>query len=84
MKLPDSLVLVTSSGRIYLRSTAAWRILWRLGGGWKLLGGLLWIVPWPLRDLGYVTIAAIRKSIFRTPDTACPVVPVNVRTRFDP
>jgi predicted DCC family thiol-disulfide oxidoreductase YuxK len=65
----STMVLRTETDRLYLRSAAAVRILWRLGGGWRLLGALLWLVPLPLRDVGYRLFAASRYRLFGRHDT---------------
>jgi len=70
-----SLVL-WDEGRMYRRSSAIVRILWRLGLFWRILGGLLWVVPAPLRNAGYRLVAALRyhmfgkKSVCRLPTPA--------------
>ena len=48
-----TVVLVTPDG-VFRRSSAIVRILWYLGRAWRLLGSLLWLVPRPLRNLGYL------------------------------
>ncbi|MBX3443959.1 MAG: DUF393 domain-containing protein [Planctomyces sp.] len=58
-----SVVLKTSRGT-YRRSSAAVRILTELGGVWRVLGGLLWLVPKPLRDVGYEAVARNRYRLF--------------------
>lgn len=82
--IPDSLVLHTHDGAVLLRSSGAIHILKRLGGGWRLLGALLWLVPSPLRDFGYDRFAAIRHRVARRPDGTCPLLPPELRARFDP
>jgi predicted DCC family thiol-disulfide oxidoreductase YuxK len=64
----DTLVLV-SEGRLYTRTAAVSRILMLLGGCWKLAGILLWLVPSPLRDLGYRLVAKVRYRLFGKRDT---------------
>ncbi|MCA9010602.1 MAG: DUF393 domain-containing protein [Planctomycetaceae bacterium] len=59
----DTLVFL-HGGKIYTRSAAVTRILLTLGGPWGVLGGLLWIVPWPIRDLGYRTVSRWRYRLF--------------------
>ena len=59
----NSMVLVTDEGT-FRRSAAAVRILWRLGTCWKLCGWLLWLVPGPLRDVGYRWVATLRYRLF--------------------
>lgn len=65
----DSMVLTTDEGT-FRRSAAAVRILWRLGSLWRVCGWLLWLVPWPIRDLGYRGVAAVRYRLFGKHD-AC-------------
>jgi predicted DCC family thiol-disulfide oxidoreductase YuxK len=59
----NSMVLATQQGT-FRRSAAAVRILWLLGSFWWALGWMLWIIPAPLRDLGYNFVARIRYRIF--------------------
>lgn len=63
----DSFVLA-ENGRIYLRSTAALKVLSGLGGIWSLAKALLWI-PAPLRDAVYRLIAKNRYRWFGQKDT---------------
>ncbi len=65
----DSLVFF-SGGEIYIRTAAVSRILMALGGRWKLLGALLWVIPSPLRDLGYRLVSRLRYRMFGKHD-AC-------------
>ncbi len=64
----DTLILKTASGT-YRRSAAVVRIAWGLPGVWPLLGWLLWLVPLPLRDLGYRIVSKYRLSWFGQKDT---------------
>jgi predicted DCC family thiol-disulfide oxidoreductase YuxK len=82
--LPDSIVVLTERGELLLRSDAFLHILRRLGGGWKFLAGLLRVVPRALRDLAYNFIARVRYRVFGTRTDWCPVVPPELRARFDP
>ncbi|HTS64128.1 MAG TPA: DCC1-like thiol-disulfide oxidoreductase family protein [Candidatus Acidoferrales bacterium] len=81
--LPDSMVLRTRDGKLLLRSGAWVHILKRLGGGWRILGALLAAIPRPLRDWGYDFIAAIRFRVFGRREEVCPLVPQELRKRFD-
>ena len=56
----------------------------RLGGGWKVLAGVFSVVPRGLRDAAYDFIARIRYRIFGKRDELCPIVPPDLRARFDP
>lgn len=60
----DSMVLVRDPGgareAAFLRSAAAVRVAWSVGGRWRAAAALLWLVPRPLRDLAYRLVAATR------------------------
>jgi predicted DCC family thiol-disulfide oxidoreductase YuxK len=81
--LPDSIIVLTNEGTLLARSDAVLHILRRLGGGWKVLAGVLAVVPRGLRDAAYDFIARIRYSIFGKRDDLCPIVPPDLRARFD-
>ncbi len=81
-KTIDSIVLL--DGRLsYRRSAAVVRVLWRLGGVWKLFGGLLWLIPRPLRDVGYKLVARTRYRLFGKKET-CRLPTADERSRFLP
>jgi len=80
--LPDSIVVRTSGGAVLTRSSAVGAILDRLGGWWRVLATLLRAIPRPLRDLGYDAIASVRKKLFATPASSCPLLPPTLRSRF--
>ena len=50
----------------------------------KPLAGVLAVIPRPMRDLTYDFIARIRYRIFGKRDDMCPIVPPDLRARFDP
>ena len=78
-----TVVWVDSLGREFVRSAAAVRVLWQLGGVWWLIGWLLWLIPLPLRDLGYRIIAANRYRLFGKKETCRMPTPAE-RARFLP
>ena len=80
--LPDSIVLLKENGDVLTKSDAAISILKSLGGLWKIIGVALFIIPRPLRNLGYDIIAKIRYYIFPEPDEVCPIMPQELRNRF--
>ena len=80
--LPDSLVLREPDGRLFTRSSAVVAMLRRLGLFWKVVAALLWIVPRPLRNLGYDLVAKVRHRLIKKPEGACPLVPKELRGRF--
>ena len=81
--LPDSIVTLTPDGRLLVRSAAVIHVLERVGGGWKVSGRLLRLVPRSVRDAGYDTVARVRYLLFRRPAEACPVTPPELRARFE-
>ena len=82
--LPDSIVVLTGDGALLVRSSAFLHILRRLGGGWAILASLLGVIPPGLLDLAYNFIARIRYGVFGRSDEVCPIVPAELRARFDP
>jgi predicted DCC family thiol-disulfide oxidoreductase YuxK len=78
----DSIVFVEEGGRLSWRSTAAVRIASVLPWPWRGLAGA-WLIPWPLRDIGYRLIAAVRFRIWGRLD-ACRLPAPHEATRFLP
>ena len=77
----DSVVLI-EDGRAYTHSTAALRILWRLGGVWSLMYAFI-VVPKPVRDFFYRLFAKYRYRMFGRKDE-CMLPSPEVRARFLP
>ena len=75
-----SLVL-WDDGRMFRRSSAVIRILWRLGPAWRVLGWLIWLIPLPLRNGGYRLVAASRYRLFGKKET-CRLPSPEERGRF--
>lgn len=75
-----SLVFWTPSG-CYRKTAAVVRIGWTLGGAWSLLATLLWLIPRPVRDLGYNAIARNRYRLFGKKET-CRLPTAEERSRF--
>jgi predicted DCC family thiol-disulfide oxidoreductase YuxK len=82
--LPDSVVVLTRDGKLLVRSAAFLHIFRRLGGGWRVLAAVLGVIPRGLRDLLYDLIARIRYRVFGKREDLCPIVPAELRARFDP
>jgi predicted DCC family thiol-disulfide oxidoreductase YuxK len=82
--LPDSAVVLTGDGALLVRSAAFLYILRRLGGGWAVLASVLGVIPRRLRDFVYDFVARIRYRVFGRQDDVCPIVPPQLRARFDP
>ena len=78
----DSIVVAREEDLPLVRSSAVVYILKQLGGLWWFLSWGLFIIPKPIRDLGYDFVAAIRHSIFKKPVEACPMMPPDLKRRF--
>lgn len=78
----NSMVLLVE-GRSFCKSSAAVRVLWRLGFGWRLLSVFAWLVPLPLRDLVYDLVARNRYRLFGKHETCRMPTPAE-RSRFLP
>lgn len=72
----------TAQEKIYFRSDAALRMLGQLGGFWRVVSWLL-IIPRPIRDAIYDTIAKRRYQWFGKFDT-CRIPSPELRARFLP
>ena len=59
----STLIVVDARGT-HRRSSAVVAILKRLGLPWRMAGSLLWLLPRPLRDLGYRTVSRVRYRLF--------------------
>lgn len=82
--LPDSMVVQTGDGSILLRSDGVIHILRRLGFLERLLAMLLALVPRPVRNFFYDRFAERRHRLASRPQGTCPLVPPDLRQRFDP
>jgi len=82
--LLDSMIVQTPDGSVLIRSNAWVHILRRLGGGWKILAAFVAAIPRPLRDVFYDFVARIRYRVFGRRDDLCPIVPPELRARFEP
>jgi predicted DCC family thiol-disulfide oxidoreductase YuxK len=78
-----STMILWIKGRSYRKSAAAVRILWRLSPGWQILGTLLWLIPLPLRNLGYSLVARNRYRFFGKKES-CRLPTPEERLRFLP
>jgi len=75
----DSVVLFLDH-TVYTQSAAVVRILWLVGGWWRVLAVILFIIPAPLRDGMYRLIARNRYRWFGT--QPCIVPSAQERWRF--
>jgi predicted DCC family thiol-disulfide oxidoreductase YuxK len=81
--LPDSLVVETRDGRLLTRSGAVIHVLGRLGAPWQLLGSVARVVPRALLDALYDLVARVRYRVFGREPEACPLIPKELRSRFE-
>jgi predicted DCC family thiol-disulfide oxidoreductase YuxK len=81
-QLPDSFVIKTGE-KVLTRSTAVRHLLNHLGGLWRLIAIATVWMPRALTDRMYDGVASIRKKIFAKPQAACPILPTDLRSRFD-
>jgi predicted DCC family thiol-disulfide oxidoreductase YuxK len=81
--LPDSIVVETASGEVLVRSAAILHAAERLGGLWWALARAARCVPEGLRDRVYDWIARHRVGWFGRTEQACPILPADLRARFD-
>lgn len=75
-----STVVLVDGDRVYTRSAAAVAVLRHLKAPWRWLA-VLWIVPRPLRDLGYDVFARLRYRLFGKREQ-CMVPTPELRARF--
>jgi predicted DCC family thiol-disulfide oxidoreductase YuxK len=81
--LPDSLLVVRADGTRLVRSAAVLYVGERMGGLWRMFALAVRAVPTRVRDLAYDGVARVRQRLFTRPSAACPVLPAELRARFD-
>jgi predicted DCC family thiol-disulfide oxidoreductase YuxK len=79
----DSVVVITARGEVLSRSTAAVYLGSRLGGIWRMASMALLLVPRRLRDAAYDAVAGIRRRLAAARKDACPLLPAELRARFE-
>ena len=80
--LPDSVVVRTEAGELLARSDAVIYVLQRLGGLWRVIAAGLLLAPRGLRNMAYTFVARIRHRLFARETTSCPLLPADLRSRF--
>ena len=65
----DSVYLIRN-GKSYIRSAAGIRCLLYMKWYYAMLFPIFWIIPLPIRDIGYIIIAKYRHKFFKRP-TEC-------------
>jgi predicted DCC family thiol-disulfide oxidoreductase YuxK len=76
----STMVVLTENGELLDRSRAVAHVLRRLGGGWRVLGWAMAIVPTAVADTAYRWVARNRHRFFEPP--ACGVSSADERRRF--
>lgn len=80
--LPVSMIVCTGRGRLLVEDSALLHLLAGLGGLWRLIGGLLCVVPHPCRRLLYRAIGDRRIEWFGRPRETCPILPDAAKFRL--
>lgn len=80
-ELPDSIVLIDGK-QIFIKSDAVARLLISLGGFWRIVGTILYLIPKQIRDWGYSVIGSSRYKLFGSSTAVCPVLPKTLHERF--
>ena len=62
-------VYLLRNGKSYIRSAAGIRCLLYMKWYYRMWFPILWIIPFPLRDIVYRIIAKYRHKIFKKPET---------------
>ena len=75
---------VPGGAEVLVKGRAVRHLLRGLGGGWRLLGACLAMLPTRVLDWGYDWVARRRKRWFGEPPDACPLVPAAYRGRLLP
>lgn len=81
--LPDTVIVLRADGALLLKSAAFLHILARLGGAWRAASVVLRLFPASWLDAAYDFVARVRHRIFRKPRAQCPLLPKELRARFD-
>jgi predicted DCC family thiol-disulfide oxidoreductase YuxK len=81
--LPDSVVIVTSIGRVLTQGQAITHVLTSIGKPWRIVGLALRCLPGALVDSVYDWFAAHRRKLAPT-DNRCPVIPYELGQRLLP
>ena len=80
----DTIVFVEAKGgaeRVWLRSSAVFRVMRELGAPWRWIARLRWLAPASLWDVAYRAFARRRYRWFGRLE-ACPIPSPAVRARF--
>jgi predicted DCC family thiol-disulfide oxidoreductase YuxK len=81
--LPDSLVVLTEDKKLLTRSAAILYVLRSFGGLWLLLALIVRAIPRTILDWCYDRLAGVRIRVFGKCESVCPILPAELRRRFD-
>lgn len=81
-EIPDSIIVATADGELLQKSEAVFYILQSLGGLWRLLARSGTAIPRPVRDFCYDQVAKVRYRLFGQTEELCPIMPPEMRERF--
>lgn len=81
--IPDSIMVYDKKqDKIYFKAKAIIYILRSLGKSWKYLACLIQCIPPVITNACYDFVAKIRSELFKKPETACPILPEDLRKFF--
>jgi predicted DCC family thiol-disulfide oxidoreductase YuxK len=83
-RLPDSLVVRTTDGRVLTRSDAMFYLMGRLALPYRLLARIGAVLPRSILNALYDAVARVRRRVFSKPESPCPLLPPHLTERFDP
>lgn len=85
LAIPNDLasVVLVRNGSVRLRTSAIVGLAPFVRQPWRFLLRALWLVPAPLRDLGYRMVARVRYRIWGTVEM-CAALPAETRRRLRP
>lgn len=81
-KLPESIVVLGTDNKIYLKSFALSYVLRSLGGIYAFANAVMSVFPLRFRNVMYDLISKNRKRFAQAVDSTCPIVPAEFRERF--
>ena len=79
----DSVVVLTEDEEFLVRSEAMLYVLRSLGGLWLVLAVVAGVIPRRIRDWCYDRVASVRLRIFGTSKNVCPMMPEQLKERFE-
>jgi predicted DCC family thiol-disulfide oxidoreductase YuxK len=81
--MPETMVLLDGAGETRSRWRGVLALASALGGWWRLLAAPARLLPRRAGDFLYDRVAAVRHRWFARPGDVCPLLPDELRSRFD-